>query len=98
MKIKDRIKFELELNKLKFKREGFEDGSSYWFNKQIKYKDFQLNIYVQFNKDILALQVRNRSDFYSINKKITYNSYFDTIKEFKLNLKNVKSLIKKYGK
>jgi hypothetical protein len=98
MKKSKRVKLEMELIRLKFKREWFEDRSSYWFNKNINFKDLKLNIYVQFNRDVLVLQVKNLKNEGVMSGKEKYYPYYHSIKWFKLNIKNVKSLIKKYGK
>ncbi len=82
-----------KLKKLGFKTVWFDDFSGCWYIKNIKYNGIKLQIYVEIDNDLLLLQVKN-GDY--MNHKVTMHKYYDAIKEYKLTLKNIKMLIKKY--
>lgn len=87
-------KLEKDLNKLKFKKKYLCDESGYWFEKNIKYKDFKLKIYCEPDQSILLLQVK--SGEYCKNM-VSNMEYYD-IKKFKCNISEIKKLLKKYEK
>ena len=87
---------EKELKKLGFKKKWFDDKSAYWFRKKVKYKDFKIIFYVEFDPDVFYMDVETYN--VDLRHKSLSKSSIETIALFKCNLKTIKKTLKRYEK
>ena len=79
-------KLERGLIKIGCKRVWFSDKSGYWLEKNFKFKDLNLRLYIEPDQ---------KKFYFSI--KLETPEQYETIKTYKLTLSNVKKLLKKYS-
>ena len=93
--VKDIVKFEKELIKLKFKRKWLDDKSGYWFEKDFKFKNLKLRLYSEPDRGILHLSIFAH-DFIDLEDS-TYSGRYYGIEKFPCTMKQINKILKQYG-